>query len=225
MRAKDWRDSAPTPSPVTRLLDSAATLFAQYGYAAVTTRAIVNAATINLGLVHYYFGSKRALYLELLRQMYDEERTMAQRLMANMERPPATDRAALREFFNRLTDELVDIELRHPARARLHMWRWLAQDDDLADTEGTLVGPSYELVHHLLLEAQRVGTLRQTVDLAAFIRSYAWLIYGYFIIGPVDWQTWSTEPRDPNQVATFKRYLRDYSTRMLGLDVAEQDEP
>jgi len=45
-----------------RILDEAQALFAEHGYAGTSTRAIAQAAGVNLAQLHYYFGAKRDLY-------------------------------------------------------------------------------------------------------------------------------------------------------------------
>ncbi|MCK8784165.1 TetR family transcriptional regulator [Roseomonas sp. NAR14] len=45
-----------------RILDTAQALFAEQGYAATSTRAIAQAAGVNLAQLHYHFGSKRDLF-------------------------------------------------------------------------------------------------------------------------------------------------------------------
>ncbi len=45
-----------------RILAEAQALFARHGYAGTSTRAIAQAAQVHLALLHYHFGSKRALF-------------------------------------------------------------------------------------------------------------------------------------------------------------------
>lgn len=45
------------------LLDAACQLFAEHGFDAVSTRMIADAAQVNLGGIHYHFGSKERLYV------------------------------------------------------------------------------------------------------------------------------------------------------------------
>ena len=45
-----------------RILDVAEDLFGRSGYAATTTRAIASRARLNVGQLHYYFESKRAIF-------------------------------------------------------------------------------------------------------------------------------------------------------------------
>ena len=61
-----------------RLLDSAATLFAEHGYQGAAVRDICNLARANPGAVSYHFGGKRQLYRSVLRQAV--ERLAAARL-------------------------------------------------------------------------------------------------------------------------------------------------
>jgi AcrR family transcriptional regulator len=48
------------------LLDAAERLLADVGYAGITTRRLAEAAGVNHGLVHYYFGSNEALLVRAL---------------------------------------------------------------------------------------------------------------------------------------------------------------
>jgi AcrR family transcriptional regulator len=49
-----------------QLLAAARQLFAQQGFAAVSTRAVAEAAGVNPAMIHYYFGSKQGLYESML---------------------------------------------------------------------------------------------------------------------------------------------------------------
>jgi len=54
-----------------KILAAAESLFLEKGYNAVTTRDIARAAEVNLGLIPYYFGSKEALALTIVKGMND----------------------------------------------------------------------------------------------------------------------------------------------------------
>jgi len=56
----------PKRDTKTVLLETARPLFAGQGFAATSVREITRAAGVNLGAVTYHFGSKRALYEEVL---------------------------------------------------------------------------------------------------------------------------------------------------------------
>ena len=52
-----------------RLLDAAGKLFAERGYAGVSTREVARAANVNLSAINYHFGSKQALYRSIIEQV------------------------------------------------------------------------------------------------------------------------------------------------------------
>jgi len=53
-----------------RLLEGAAELFTQKGYAATTVREIVAAAGVTKPVLYYYFRNKEGIYLELMREAF-----------------------------------------------------------------------------------------------------------------------------------------------------------
>jgi TetR/AcrR family transcriptional regulator len=57
------RQPAPDPdSPRGRIIAAARQLFADHGLNGTSTRAIADMASVNLAMIHYYFGSKEKLY-------------------------------------------------------------------------------------------------------------------------------------------------------------------
>src|SRR3954449_12225374 len=48
------------------LLDAAERLLVEVGHAGITTRRLAEAAGVNHGLVHYYFGSNENLFVQML---------------------------------------------------------------------------------------------------------------------------------------------------------------
>lgn len=66
--AKKPRSTAPRrrkvnrPNLPERILDVAEELFGRVGYGGATTRAIASRARVNVGQLHYYFESKRAIF-------------------------------------------------------------------------------------------------------------------------------------------------------------------
>ena len=52
-----------------RLLDAARAVFAEHGYRHATVREICQRAGANVAAIHYHFGDKEALYLELFREL------------------------------------------------------------------------------------------------------------------------------------------------------------
>ncbi|MEA2626556.1 MAG: TetR/AcrR family transcriptional regulator, regulator of cefoperazone and chloramphenicol [Candidatus Binatota bacterium] len=62
-----------------RLLAAASELFAAKGFHATTVREIADRARVNLASGHYHYGSKRALYLEVLRAQFADIRDRLRR--------------------------------------------------------------------------------------------------------------------------------------------------
>lgn len=56
------RKTASRPNLPERILDVAEELFGRVGYGGATTRAIASRARVNVGQLHYYFESKRAIF-------------------------------------------------------------------------------------------------------------------------------------------------------------------
>lgn len=69
------------PSIADRILDVAEELFARSGYAATTTRAIAGRARVNVGQLHYYFDSKRALFEAVVKRHGELITAMRRRLL------------------------------------------------------------------------------------------------------------------------------------------------
>ncbi len=58
-----------TPDTRQRLLEAAAEVFSEQGYQASSVRQVCQRARANVAAVHYHFGGKEELYLELLREL------------------------------------------------------------------------------------------------------------------------------------------------------------
>jgi AcrR family transcriptional regulator len=100
----------------TRLLDAAAGLFAVQGFHGTTVREIAARAGVNLAASNYHFGSKRALYLAVLREHFAKvEAQMQQRGAApgQLELAHLSD-AELRSVFRARVQTMVDVVVGPP---------------------------------------------------------------------------------------------------------------
>lgn len=73
--ARAWEQRPPSEArqqTTAALLDAAEDLLFEVGYAGVTTRAVAEAAGVNHGLVHYYFGSMEELMTQTLERFVDQ---------------------------------------------------------------------------------------------------------------------------------------------------------
>jgi AcrR family transcriptional regulator len=86
--------SDPLPKPDAqqetqeRLLAAAAALFAERGFFGTTVREIAQRAHVNIAAGHYHFGSKQELYLEVIRQEFEQ---LAVQLAARQASPSACE--------------------------------------------------------------------------------------------------------------------------------------
>lgn len=84
------------------LTDAARRVFAQRGYDGASVRAITAEAGANLGAVTYHFGSKRALYLEVLEQVLTPLVQRIEQAVSGPGTPEARLEGAVRAFFDHL---------------------------------------------------------------------------------------------------------------------------
>lgn len=202
-----------------RIIQAATLLFAEHGYHGVSARQIADAVGLNVATVHYHTGGKRELYLSVVRRLYEQEQAL---VMGVLDLQPAdtwTRPAPLWSALIRLIDALVDFVAQHPERARLYMQRWLEGADEMSPQEAELSLGLHRPLLEVLRRAQESGAILPDADIALFLRSFTWLLFGYFVTGPIDWQAWRGDPHAPDALDAFRAYLRAYAARMLGIAI------
>lgn len=99
------------------IMDAAERVFATLGFAGSTTRAIADEASVNLGLIHYHFGSKEALFEQVIarhaRQVNDRRSALLSRVLAD---PGNVTLEAILDALMRPTIELSVGEGQHYSR-------------------------------------------------------------------------------------------------------------
>jgi TetR/AcrR family transcriptional regulator, regulator of cefoperazone and chloramphenicol sensitivity len=91
----------PPPAVPARLLEAASELFAEKGFAGVTTREIAAAAGVTLACINYHFAGKAGLYRTALLEAH----TAAAESMRTADGPPE---ARLRAFIHAMVDRVLD---------------------------------------------------------------------------------------------------------------------
>jgi AcrR family transcriptional regulator len=201
-----------------RILRAATSLFAAHGYHGVSTRAIAQAAGLNISTLNYHTGGKRKLYRALFHRLFQQEYEIVARFAGYVDDDVVCDRTALRGLIEQMVDALVDMTVASPEVPRLWVWRWLEREFRFEDIEVNFSLPLFEMVRDLLERGRQAGTIRAPEpDLRLLLISFTWMLYGYFTGGPIAWNQAQAYPLDPDQVAAFKVYLHDYIARMLGL--------
>lgn len=113
-----------------RIIAAATQLFSQRGYQATSTRAIGDAAGLNIGTVAYHVGGKPDLYREVMRRAHAAQGAAVMAALGDvMEAEPTAEStvAALHHF----VDAYLDFCLSHPEVPALWMRRWLDDGEGL----------------------------------------------------------------------------------------------
>lgn len=153
---------------------AARTEFAAHGYAGARVDRIARRAGVNKQLLFYYFGSKKALYQNVVERAAGEATKRADAAM------PSHAAAQLRHAFSGLFDMLS---------ARPDLARLLLFDSQQAEAGAR---PSRQALHDLVIrirdvitEGQGHGYFRDDVDPDRTARQALVLAVGYFALEPV----------------------------------------
>jgi TetR/AcrR family transcriptional regulator len=160
-----------------RLLRAAAEEFSEQGYAGARTARIAARARVNKQLIHYYFGSKLALYEAVLREAtaslpQDVEPAESSTSAGPARHPAERIRASMRSTFGSFARTprlrgLLLAALGHPAR-----------EDGLREKVHQLID---ELATHVS-RGQGLGYFRDDVDPGLAARQAVVLALGYLIL-------------------------------------------
>ncbi len=160
------------------IVDAATDLFAEKGFSGVSIQEIAGAASTHKTTVLYHFGTKEALYREVLDEALDRIAAVMQEFLAG-----GFDSDHLRERVAYLLDQIHAYFTEHPAHARL-------LERELLDVAAP---PAYltDFVERIYLpavagleRAAAAGIIRP-VDPALFIHDMHVLIVGYFCHRPL----------------------------------------
>lgn len=99
----------------TKLLKTAARLFARKGYNGVSVRQIIQAAGTNISAINYHFGDKQGLYLHTIQYLLDQNRV---ELLKNVSLPTpeqiqTMSNAQLLQAVHNFCDYLLDMKFDH----------------------------------------------------------------------------------------------------------------
>ncbi|MGH7897687.1 MAG: TetR/AcrR family transcriptional regulator [Candidatus Binatia bacterium] len=104
-RARGRRSNAQASSTRARILRRAERLFAANGYRGVSMRDLARRSGVRMFTIQHHFGSKLALYREILRLRDREVQALLGRILAEQRSP--------RRLVERVVDELFDFFLAH----------------------------------------------------------------------------------------------------------------
>jgi AcrR family transcriptional regulator len=131
-----------------RILQAAGQVFADHGYQGATIRDICHAADVNVAAVNYYFGDKRQLYVETVRQA--RELRMVQ--VPFPQRPPGVSaEVRLRDFIHVLARRMLGVDA-EPWQTRLMMREILQPTSACEEMVEDYFRPHFERLLHILSE-------------------------------------------------------------------------
>ncbi len=171
--ARTQNDNEPMPGSRRLVLDHAATLFRQHGYAAVSMRDIAAACGIKAGSLYYHFPSKEQIVTEVLNTGVGTVFDQARRCVADL--PPGA----------RLADRM-----RAAIGAHLHA---LLELDDYTGANIRIFGHVPERVRTATLDSRRLyeswwrSLLAQGEAEGAFAPNTDLRLLRLFLLGAMNW--------------------------------------
>lgn len=192
-------------------------LFSRHGYDATSTRAIGDAAGLNIATVAYHVGGKAELYREVMRRAHEVQRDAVVEALARVtacEPTPAATREALHGF----VDAYLDFCLAHPEVPSLWMRRWLAEGEDLAVVEKEVVGPLVaQVAEQVRATLDRAG-LTHEVDLEMLVYSIVWTTHSFSRAGFIDVSGERRQAVDQEMRDRFRAHLHHLVDAAVGVD-------
>jgi TetR/AcrR family transcriptional regulator len=172
-------DVAPRPFKIVRnaeasrakILEAARIEFVSYGLSGGRVDRIAEASGVNKNLIYHYFGSKDALYLEVLERIYADLRARQQdENLRNL--PPV-------EGMKRLVSSTFDHFVDTPDLIRLMSIENIHYAEHLKNSRTTkqLYGGLLDTIRILLKRGQQQGVFRNNVDAIDLYLSISGLAY------------------------------------------------
>ncbi|MFC6695608.1 TetR/AcrR family transcriptional regulator [Nocardioides daphniae] len=200
-----------------RILAVATDLFAKRGYGATSTRAIGDAAGLNIATVAYHVGGKEELYREVMRLAHVAQRdavVAALETLTACDPTPEATRTAMHGF----VDAYLSFCLRHPEVPTLWMRRWLAEGEDLAAIEEEFAGPLVaQVAEQVRATLDRAG-LTHEVDVEMLVYSIVWTTHSFTRAGFIDASGKRQDPSSLEMMDRFRAHLHHLVDGAIGAD-------
>lgn len=172
------RQRLEKPNLPERILDVAEEMFGRFGYGGATTRAIARRAGVNVGQLHYYFESKRAIFEAVVARIGREVTDRRRSLLREAESRHPNGRVPLEALVDALVRSLLLPEARQSGKpSTMQMHARLFTDPD--ETANVVRANIYDETNALYVAA--IGRALPAVPTETLYWRY------YFMMGAYVW--------------------------------------
>ncbi len=150
VRAKELREERRE-----QILKAARKLFAERGYHATSITDVIEAAGIARGTFYLYFGSKRAIFAEVIDDLFLRLSKSLRPIETGPGAPPVMDQ------LNDILERVITILLNEPEVSQLLSRTGLGIDADFDQKLDEFYGAVTDLVRRVLVQGKARGVLRE----------------------------------------------------------------
>ena len=203
-----------------RILDAAERLFAQQGFHGTSTRQIAAEADISIQTLHYHCENKLNLYQMVLKRSVIPITHMIDNHIQMMLAQDINDDRVLREYTDRIVDDLFDVVNENPNYAPLFLRQWLERDTELRKVEQDELIPSIsEWV--MRAEANVNVERRSGIDLPLVLLSLSWIYWGLNVSPQFIGAFLGVDPESPEYKHRLKEHAKNITERILGTRLSD----
>lgn len=184
----------PTSEEGQRLLEAAYGLFAELGYDQTESQMIADVAGVSVAAIKAEFGSKRGLYLEVMKRVHLEEQEIFEQMAAHY----TYDAEGLHRIVDRYLDYFVD----HPRSAALWAQRRMYDATDLREVE---VAYNYPPARNIV--EMTAGAVRPEVDMELLVWTIVWAVQTFVYSGFPNAEGGRVDATDPRALERFRRHI------------------
>ncbi len=203
------------PSPASldtrkRLLEAAAEVFAAEGFRAATIRQICQRASANVAAIHYHFGGKQEIYVELLRELGRRAYERYPPTLGLSVQPSPEERlfAFVHAFLLRVLSE--DGFARH---GRVLSREMVDPSPAIEQVVDEFIRPSFDYLRGIVRELAGPGVDERAVRLTArsIVAQCAFYHHARSLIERLS----PDEPRDPQAIRALAEHITRFSLEGL----------
>ncbi len=204
--------SKPAPSRE-QLITVSTRMFATYGFARTTLRAIADEAKVNQGMIHYYWRTKIALYEEVYKRVFEDFNKMVDESFSGVQALNLNTHEGKKEMANIVIREAFRLLERQPYIAHI-----IARHI-MGDAEGTehliddVARPLFNRASEILESFAREGYIRQQ-NMKHLVASLLFIFMGYHIGGGnylFPGENFTGDPESKSRLAGFLSQLLQFA--------------